>query len=52
MEPDKPAGLNLIQESCCSSTPTNDVHEGLSMLLAKCNINDFAASVQLYAVKP
>jgi ubiquinone/menaquinone biosynthesis C-methylase UbiE len=33
--------------SCCSS----DVHEGLSDLLTRYNVNDYAASVKVYAVK-
>jgi len=52
MEPEKPAGLSIIGQSCCDPAPTNQVHEGLATLLAKCDINDFAASVQVYALKP
>ena len=39
-------GLPVV--SCCSS----DVHNGLGELLAKYNVNDFAASVRVFAVKP
>ncbi len=34
--------------SCCSS----DVHNELGALLAKYNVNDYAASVRVFAVKP
>ena len=34
--------------SCCSS----EVHNGLSDLLTRYNVNEFAASVKVYAVKP
>ncbi len=34
--------------SCCSS----DVHNELAELLARYNVNDYAASVRVYAVKP
>ena len=39
-------GLPVV--SCCSS----DVHGPLSDLLARYNVNDYAASVKVYAVKP
>lgn len=39
-------GLPVV--SCCSS----DVHNELGDLLAKYNINDYAASVRVFAVKP
>jgi SAM-dependent methyltransferase len=39
-------GLPVV--SCCSS----EVHDGLGELLARYDINDYAASVRLYAVKP
>jgi arsenite methyltransferase len=41
-------GNGLPVVSCCST----DVHGGLSDLLARYNVNDFAASVTVYAVKP
>jgi hypothetical protein len=34
--------------SCCSS----DVHNELGELLAKYDVNDYAASVMVFAVKP
>jgi SAM-dependent methyltransferase len=39
--------------SCdCSPVPKSDVHSGLSELLTKYNVNEYAASVKVYAVKP
>jgi len=41
--------------ACCTptaSTEAETVHGGLSRLLAKCGVNEYAASVQVYAVKP
>jgi arsenite methyltransferase len=36
---------------CSPATGSNPIHGGLSDLLKKYDINDFAASVQVYAVK-
>lgn len=48
-----PPGLSVVESSCCSPTPSrNNVHSGLAELLKKYNVNDFAASVQVYALKP
>jgi SAM-dependent methyltransferase len=52
MEPEKPVGLSIIGQSCCEPSSSNQVHAGLATLLARCDINDFAASVQVYAIKP
>ncbi len=39
-------------ESCCAPDPADSVvHKALADLLAKYNINEFAASVQVYALK-
>jgi ubiquinone/menaquinone biosynthesis C-methylase UbiE len=40
--------------SCCApaAAAETDVHGGLSELLARYNVNDYAASVKVYAVKP
>ena len=49
-------GLAVLDEGCCSPSeqaaadPT--LHARLSELLAKYDINDYAASVKVYAVKP
>jgi arsenite methyltransferase len=37
-------------QSCCGTEP--EVHTGLADLIAKYDVNDFAASVQIYALKP
>jgi len=44
-------GLAVVASGCCS--PMNDaiVHEGLARWLAKYDVNDYAASVQVYALK-
>jgi SAM-dependent methyltransferase len=36
---------------CCTGDETASVHEGLADLLARYNVNDYAASVQVYALK-
>lgn len=40
--------------SCCSSSPSTDadLHRRLADLLRRYNVNDYAASVRVYAVKP
>jgi hypothetical protein len=40
--------------SCCSSKPSDDadLHRRLADLLQRYNVNDYAASVRVYAVKP
>jgi len=48
---DKPAAT-LPVVSCCSTSSTSELHERLGDLLARYNVNDYAASVKVYAVKP
>lgn len=48
---DKPAPAALPVVSCCSDGST-DLHARLSDLLARYNVNDYAASVKVFAVKP
>ena len=43
-----PSGLPITSTDCCSP---GSLHEGLAALLRKYNVNDYAASVQVYAVK-
>jgi len=43
-------GLELIADSCCSSETS--VHEDLIELSKKYDVNDYAASVAVFAVKP
>jgi arsenite methyltransferase len=42
------SGLPLVGQCC---TPSSEVHGGLAELLRSFNLNDFAASVQVYALK-
>jgi arsenite methyltransferase len=46
-------GLTVVASGCCEPS-ANDaaVHEGLTRWLAKYDVNDYAASVKVYAVKP
>jgi SAM-dependent methyltransferase len=49
------AALPVVSaSSCCSATPSNDaaLHQRMADLLRRYNVNDFAASVRVYAVKP
>jgi SAM-dependent methyltransferase len=48
---DKHAVTTLPLLSCCSNSST-DVHAELADLLSRYNVNDYAASVKVYAVKP
>jgi arsenite methyltransferase len=48
---DKPKQVSLPMVSCCS-TGTSDLHSRLSDLLARYDVNDYAASVKVYAIKP
>ena len=48
---DKPKAESLSVVSCCSNGST-DLHTGLSDILARYDVNDYAASVKVYAVKP
>jgi SAM-dependent methyltransferase len=43
------------QSGCCSASPSQsatDAHSQLRALLSKYNVNDYAASVKVYAIKP
>ncbi len=48
------AGLPMVSANSCCSPPSNDadLHRRLADLLQRYNVNDFAASVRVYAVKP
>jgi hypothetical protein len=54
---EKPTSQGLALAGCCSSAPGTDgeddatVHGGLAELLKRYDVNDFAASVKVYAVK-
>jgi arsenite methyltransferase len=45
------SGLPIAQ-SCCTPSSKADVHGGLSELIKKYDVNEFAASVRVFAVKP
>jgi SAM-dependent methyltransferase len=46
------SSLNVVSGSCCSGTSESIVHNGLAELLKKYNVNEYAASVQVFAVRP
>ncbi|QDU87041.1 Ubiquinone/menaquinone biosynthesis C-methyltransferase UbiE [Pirellulimonas nuda] len=55
--PAEPAPLGLVEsggEGCCggAASPSSEIHAQLADLLQKHNVNDFAASVRVFAVKP
>jgi SAM-dependent methyltransferase len=45
------ASASLPVAGCCSPDEPANLHEGLASLLARYNVNDSAASVQVYALK-
>jgi arsenite methyltransferase len=46
-------GLAILESSCCSApAETSEIHSQLADLLRKYDVNDFAASVKIFAVKP
>jgi SAM-dependent methyltransferase len=45
-------GLTAIGSSCCTPTGETELHGRLAELLKKYDVNEFAASVQVYALKP
>lgn len=48
-----PSSLSVVESGCCSTQPSgDDFHDGLADLLRRHNVNDYAASVQVFAVKP
>jgi SAM-dependent methyltransferase len=50
---DEPERVASGSYTCCGPTDAGeDVHDGLGELLARHNVNDYAASVKVFAVKP
>jgi SAM-dependent methyltransferase len=54
---EKKSDLPLAGESCCGPTccggdKESTLHQGLTAVLKQYNVNDYAASVKIYAVKP
>jgi SAM-dependent methyltransferase len=46
-------GLSVTETACCSAQPAHDgLHWRLLELLRRYNVNDYAASVRVFAVKP
>ncbi|MBL9163997.1 MAG: arsenite methyltransferase [Planctomycetaceae bacterium] len=43
--------LPVVDGGCCGSTSASTIHEDLSDLLSRYDVNEFAASVKVYAVK-
>lgn len=47
------SSLPVVETGCCSNDPSDDgLHRRLSDLLGRYNVNDYAASVKVFAVKP
>jgi arsenite methyltransferase len=47
------ASAPMVETGCCSTQPTDDtLHARLIDLLRRYNVNDFAASVRVFALKP
>ncbi|WP_165233364.1 arsenite methyltransferase [Aquisphaera insulae] len=44
--------LPVVSGSCCADESGAAVHTGLAELLRKYDVNEFASSVQVYAIKP
>jgi ubiquinone/menaquinone biosynthesis C-methylase UbiE len=46
-------GLPMAETGCCSAQPADDaLHRRLMELLQRYNVNDYAASVRVFALKP
>jgi len=45
------SSLTVLEEGCCSPSPTSELHGSLAELLSRYNVNEYAASVQVYGVK-
>ena len=53
--PSKESVLPLVSESSCCCSPSNDdaeLHRRLADLLRRYDVNDYAASVRVFAIKP
>lgn len=49
----QPSGLPMAASGCCAPAPaSDDLHARLAELLRKYDVNDYAASVRVYAIKP
>ena len=45
-------GLPVVDAGCCSPANGSDLHDRLADLLRRYDVNDYAASVKVFAVKP
>jgi SAM-dependent methyltransferase len=51
--PTSTSGLPVVQASCCSPQPgESDLHDRLADLLRRYDVNEYAASVRVHALKP
>jgi arsenite methyltransferase len=51
--PSPSSTLSIVESGCCSPKSLDDtLHRRLTELLARYNVNDYAASVRVFAVKP
>jgi arsenite methyltransferase len=51
--PPAASGLTMVEAGCCSMPKTEDtLHARLLDLLTRYDVNDYAASVRVFAVKP
>ena len=48
------AVLNVLDTGCCGQVPSEvaGIHDDLAALAEKYNLNEYAASVKIFAVKP
>ena len=52
MDPGDPLAVLADDSGCCSPEPDSQLHARLGELLKRYDVNEFAASVRVYAVKP
>jgi arsenite methyltransferase len=46
-------GLPVVEAACCSPAVSDDsLHHRLTELLSRYNVNEYAASVRVFAFKP
>jgi SAM-dependent methyltransferase len=50
--PPSPSGLPIVESSCCTPRQSDTLHARLLDLLTRYNVNDYAASVRVFALKP
>jgi SAM-dependent methyltransferase len=50
--PTTSSSLQIAESSCCAPSSDASLHQRLAELLTRYNVNDYAASVRVYAVRP